>query len=399
MTAPGTSTGARSTWQTDPATEKALRYLRDLAGKRALFGQDVTPTDALARIEAEVAAGMTGARASDLISQAQRAFPYPPEVVPARESSLRSLRWAATEKALFGLEIPKEETIARLGALIEAGMTQKDADDLYRQTWRAKPYPTAKSPLPLRLIEGIEDLAISEGHYAVLIDGVLRFYRVYSPTSGEYKNVPSMRRFAGDNLLALYPGEAKAALTLIDADPDTAAFRFSDEFTLCWVCGKQLTDPVSRLISVGPTCRGFGGHGGLKAAAAEVDADPTRRHVYRALREWALAQGFSDPRSKDDRQKMAGQVTASRLASAWSGLPGVLSLGTPEQVVAQIKDSLINEVADPIRDALTAAPADTIGILLDSGVLTGPVMQILTKHPNEKVKQAAKLFFLTLLGG
>lgn len=397
MTTPqGTAT---TQWQIAPATPGQINYLRDLAGKHSLFGADLDIEATKARMEEQITGGLNGGQASALIDQAKASPVFPREIRPASDAAIRSLRWYAQDKAVFGLGYTREETIARVEETIAAGLTEKQASDLRYKFYTAKPHPTAKSPLPLSLIESIDGLTISEGHYAVLVEGVLRFYRVYAPATGEYKGVAVMKRFGGDNLFALYPGEAKAALTLIDADPDTAAFRFADEFTLCWVCGKTLTEPVSRLISVGPTCRGFTGHSGLKQAAAAVDADPTRRHVYRALRGWALGRGFTDPRNKEDRKSMNGQITASRLASAWSGLPGVLTLGTSDEVVALIQNALDGAISDTLRDALLAAPADTIEILLDSGVLTGPVMQILREHSSAKVREGAAQFFLSLLGG
>lgn len=367
-----------------------------------MFGKDVSPADTVARLEEMITVGILGGQATALITDAGRSYPHPPDQVPANEHTLRSLRWRAGEKAIFGIEVPQADTLARLETMIADGLNQQAAQTLQRSSWNAKPYPTGKSPLPLHLVEGIDGLTISEGHYAVLVEGVLRFYRVYTPGTGEFKNVVVMRRFAGESLLALYPGEAKNALTLIDADPDVAAFRFADEFTLCWVCGKRLTDAVSRLLSVGPVCRGFHNHSGLRHAATEVDADPTRRQVYRALRTWSIDRGFVDPRTREQRKEMVGQMTASRLASAWSGLPGILTLGTAAEVVALVDAAHAGNnatLAEPVRDALLAAPADTLAILLGSGILAGCVLQVLTQHPNHNVRQAAGEFFLSLLGG
>jgi hypothetical protein len=383
--------------QTGPASPRQIAYVRDLAARYALFGLETSPQDTIAEVEQRIAAGLTGQGASELITAAGQADTHPRDKVPAREHTLSMLRYMARERAVFGVVIPREETIARMDALIEGGLTQEAADVLHRQAHRSGPYPTEKSPLPLDQVEGIDGLSVSEGHYAVLIEGVLRFYRVYTAPSGPYRGQVVMRRFASSNLLALYPGEAKTALALINADERAASYRFADEFRLCFVCARQLTDAVSRLMSVGPTCRGFHEHSGLRQAATEVDNDPTRRHVYRALRTWAVAQGFTDPRSKEQRKEMAGQMTASRLASAWSGLPGLLNLGTPEEVVGLVVAALDGNMAASVHDALLAAPADTLMILLDSGIMTQATMKALTRHPDAKVRTAAAEFFMSLL--
>jgi hypothetical protein len=383
--------------QNGPATPNQVSYLRDLAARYAIFGLETSPADTIAEVEKRITAGLSGHEASELITEAGRAYTHPRDKVPARPATLNMLRRMAEERAVFGPIVTREDTIARMNTLIDGGLTQEAADTLQRQTWLAGPYPTEKSPLPLTAVEGIDGLTISEGHYAVLIEGVLRFYRVYTAPTGPYKGSVVIRRFSSSNLRALYPGEAKTVLTLIDADPDVAAFRFADEFRLCFVCARQLTDAVSRLLSVGPTCRGFHEHSGLRHAAAEVDNDPTRRHVYRALRAWAVEQGFTDPRSKEQRKEMAGQITASRLASAWSGLPGLLKVGTPEEVVTLVVDALGGNMSATVHDALLAAPADTVTILLDSGVMTQATMKALTRHPDPKVRNAASQFFLSLL--
>lgn len=386
-----------------PATPAQEGYLRSLAAQRAIYGTDLDPEATRARMIETLDAGLTREAASALIDRALRAPAHPAEVRPAGEHALNYLRSSAATLALFGLEVSKEETMARVEEAIAAGLTDADMTSWRHRIRTAKPHPTAKSPLPLSKVEGIEGLSISEGCYAVLVPGasdrpggVLRFYRIYTPTTGEYQDQVVMRRYASENLLALYPDEAREALHAIDADPDAAAYRFADEFTRCYVCTRQLTDAISRLLSVGPHCRGFSDHSGLRREATLVDTDPARRQVYRAIREWALTQGFHDPRSKTERESMEGQMTASRLASAWSGLPGLLTL-PPEDAVTAIQQAVAGEVTTPIRDGLAAAPTDTLMLLIDSGVLSAPVLELLTQHPDRRVQERATTFFLSLL--
>lgn len=387
------------------ATEKRITstqasYLRDLAKTHTVWPNLASRDETLDTMEALLGLhpSITQDAASTLISMALASPRHPADQIPASDHEIRRVREAAAEYALFGLALDAAQTIARVEEAIHAPLfSSAQARELIRLGYRAAPHPTAQTPLRLCDIDGIEGLNVSEGHYAVF-DGedVLRFYRIYTPTSGANKGVGVIRRFAGDNLLGLYPAEAKVVLEAIDAAPDAAAYRFSDTFTRCWVCGKNLTDAVSRLLSVGPTCRGFANHSGLRRAAGEVDHDPARRNVFRALREWALDHGFTDPRTREDRVNTT--MSASRVASAWSGIPGVLGLSAEDAVAEVTAAHSAQPLGDDIRTGLLAAPKDTLLILIESGVLSTTVMQVLVEHPNVSVKSAANEFFLAQLG-
>lgn len=380
-----------------PITPAQKIYLRHLAHRHRIW-PGLTREQTIAKMNALVEAGMSQAEATALINHATEAPRHASDQTPASDWQIQRVRTLAAQNAIFGLTVNVEETIARVEAAINAPcFSSDDAQALLRAGHRAAPHPTAQTPLRLADIEGIDGLHVSEGHYAVFDEAdVLRFYRIYTPTSGANRDIPVIRRIAGDNLLGLYPDEARNALTVIDAAPDDAAYRYSDTFARCWVCGKNLTDSVSRLLSVGPTCRGFANHGGLRVAANEVDHNPERRQVYRALREWALDNGFTDPRTREDRTSIT--MSASRVASAWSGIPGILGL-TPQEATAEVSAALSGQpLNDNIVDGLTTAPKDTLLILIDSGVLSTTVMQVLTQHPDAAVKEAAASFFLAQFG-
>lgn len=379
-----------------PASAAQTGYLRYLAEQRAMYGTDLNRAATITRLAAELDE-MTKDAAITLIDKALKSPPHAADQFPATARDIKRVRDYAAEYALFGLTVSVEDTIARVEAAINADFfSAEQAREFIRVGYRAQPHPTAQTPLRLVDIEGIEGLDVSEGHYAVFNDAdVLRFYRIYTPATGALKGEGVIRRFAGDNLKGLYPAEALVALKAINSDPDAAAFRFADTFTRCWVCGRHLTDAISRLLSVGPTCRGFANHTGLRNASNEVDHDPARREVFRALREWALTQGFVDPRNREDRASIA--MSASRVASAWSGIPGVLGL-SPDAAVEAVNAALRNEISDTLREGLTAAPVDTLLILVETGILSAEVMRILATHPNKDVKAAANEFFLAQLG-
>lgn len=381
-----------------PATDRQCDYLRRLASTNAMFGTAMDREATMAEAEQRLAAGLTGAQASELIAAASRNGKHPADQIPASDWQIKRTRDLAATHALFGLEYNVEQTIERIEAAIAEGLSSEDAYHYLALARRAAPHPTAQTPLRLSDIEGIEGLDVSEGHYATFDDhDVLRFYRIYTPATGALRGVGVIRRIAGDNLMGLYPEEAKAALSAINADPDACAYRYSDTFTQCWVCAKSLTDGVSRLLSVGPTCRGFANHTGLRHASNEVDHDPQRRLVFRALREWALGQGFVDPRSREDRASIS--MSASRLASAWSGVPGLLAM-EPDEAVTTVKQAHANATLDEsLAAALNATPADTLLILVESGILPAAVMSALVNHPAVKVRKAASDYFVAALAG
>jgi len=100
--------------------------------------------------------------------------------------------------------------------------------------------------------EGQEAFDVEDGRYAVeKDDGTLMFYSV---KNGRYKTFVDV--WASDTR---YPirnaSEAKRILEAIKADPD-AGPRFGREIGRCYVCGRTLTDELSRELGIGPVCRG-----------------------------------------------------------------------------------------------------------------------------------------------
>jgi hypothetical protein len=93
---------------------------------------------------------------------------------------------------------------------------------------------------------------VADGRYAVPKgDGTLMFYSV---KQGKY--VKFVDVWASD---ARWPiknrDERKRILQAIWDDPD-AGPRFGREIGRCYVCGRTLTDELSRSLGIGPVCRG-----------------------------------------------------------------------------------------------------------------------------------------------
>jgi hypothetical protein len=110
-------------------------------------------------------------------------------------------------------------------------------------------------PLPWKKrggTDGPESFDVEDGRYAIeKIDGTLMFYSV---KNGRYKTFVDV--WASDARWPVQnPQEVKRILEAIKADPD-AGPRFGREIGRCWVCGRTLTDELSRSLGIGPVCRG-----------------------------------------------------------------------------------------------------------------------------------------------
>lgn len=134
----------------------------------------------------------------------------------------------------------------------EYGMSKRKASELI--TWfLEQPNKTTSKPdnggggsLP----------EVAEGRYAVPNEeGKLAFYFVKRPKTGKWAGWTFIDVFASDERHPIKGFAAKKAiLEKIAADPD-AGPRFGREIGSCYVCGRTLTDEVSRRLGIGPVCR------------------------------------------------------------------------------------------------------------------------------------------------
>lgn len=102
---------------------------------------------------------------------------------------------------------------------------------------------------------------VPEGRYAIdwpNAEGVttLQFFHVDKPTEGRWAGFTFVKRRVSDET---YPvkGHQKALIiaAIAAAPPQQAAIRFGQEIGVCGVCGKTLTNEISRAYGIGPVCR------------------------------------------------------------------------------------------------------------------------------------------------
>lgn len=98
---------------------------------------------------------------------------------------------------------------------------------------------------------------VPNGRYALEDeDGVVKFYRVNTPAEGRWAGFTFVDAQASDDLHPIRNRQHKAeVLEAIAADPAAAARRYGVEIGSCGICGRTLTDEVSRAHGIGPVCR------------------------------------------------------------------------------------------------------------------------------------------------
>lgn len=98
---------------------------------------------------------------------------------------------------------------------------------------------------------------VPEGRYAIDIDDTVKFYRVDRPTEGRWAGFVFLKVQASDDYHPIRNTETKKRVlqAIMDAGPAEAARRYGIELGSCGVCGRTLTDEISRAYGIGPICR------------------------------------------------------------------------------------------------------------------------------------------------
>jgi hypothetical protein len=92
------------------------------------------------------------------------------------------------------------------------------------------------------------------------MEATYSYYAVLDP--GDHTRMRYARRTTRGHLelwppIARIPGlaDGPGILAEIESDPDAAAARFDALATDCCICGRTLTDPLSKTLGIGPECR------------------------------------------------------------------------------------------------------------------------------------------------
>ena len=97
---------------------------------------------------------------------------------------------------------------------------------------------------------------VADGRYAIEQDGIIKFYKVDSPTEGKWAGRTFVKIQASEELHPIRnPAARKAILAEIAKDPKGAMLRYGQELGHCGHCGRTLTNDLSRELGIGPVCR------------------------------------------------------------------------------------------------------------------------------------------------
>lgn len=97
--------------------------------------------------------------------------------------------------------------------------------------------------------------SVVSGFYAIVDAAeITKFYKVEVVTEGKWAGRTFVKVQASDDLYPIKGETAKAVLALIAADPAGASKRYGHSLGKCGVCGRTLTDEVSRANGIGPIC-------------------------------------------------------------------------------------------------------------------------------------------------
>lgn len=100
---------------------------------------------------------------------------------------------------------------------------------------------------------------VPNGRYAIHDprDDVLKFYKVNSPTDGNWAGWMFVEVQASDEFHPIRDRNHRAQiLAVINEDVKGAMLRYGIEIGCCGHCGRTLTNELSRELGIGPICRG-----------------------------------------------------------------------------------------------------------------------------------------------
>ena len=99
-------------------------------------------------------------------------------------------------------------------------------------------------------------LEVTNGRYAITIGDKLRFFHINAPTKGKWVGFTFVKEFlGGGQKFNIRNRETRNQILGAIANDSKALARYGQELGFCGICGRELTDEVSRAIGIGPVCR------------------------------------------------------------------------------------------------------------------------------------------------
>jgi hypothetical protein len=183
-------------------------------------------------------------------------------VRPVSDKQAAFLQRLLDERDTTGIDVPALSTLT--GG--REGTASALIDALLRAPQKVRP------PTPDEVGTGLDISVIPAGRYAIEDDdGRLRFIKVDRVDAEKDRGsrwfgftfvkqqssdfFPARDRLGRQRPGGFYQGEHPEMLARIAQDPEAASKRYGTELGVCGVCGRELTDEVSRALGIGPVCR------------------------------------------------------------------------------------------------------------------------------------------------
>lgn len=96
-------------------------------------------------------------------------------------------------------------------------------------------------------------VTVPDGHYALVVEGVVKFYSVNTPTEGKWAGYTFVNAQASDDYHKMSHAASQRILAAIAVDPLAAMKLYGIELGECGHCGRALTSDW-RKVGIGPIC-------------------------------------------------------------------------------------------------------------------------------------------------
>lgn len=153
------------------------------------------------------------------------------------------------------------DTIARLGA----GEFSAEAITVAREAFPARTVSDASDAIDRakKTVERLKAAApvvaapvkveVPSGHYALVVDGIVKFYEVNNVTEGKWAGFTFVNAQASDDYHKVGREASARILAEIAVDPLAAMKLYGIELGKCGHCGRVLTSDW-RKVGIGPVC-------------------------------------------------------------------------------------------------------------------------------------------------
>lgn len=111
----------------------------------------------------------------------------------------------------------------------------------------------AAAPVVTAPVVKAAPVVVPDGHYALVVDGVVKFYEVSNPTEGKWAGFTFVNAQASDNYYKIGRQASADILAQIAVDPLAAMKLYGIELGKCGHCGRKLTSDW-RKVGIGPIC-------------------------------------------------------------------------------------------------------------------------------------------------